>query len=229
MTAIVEFKSVWKTYWMGEVAVHALRDLSLLFEKGEYVAIMGSSGSGKSTLLNLLGCLDRPSRGAYLLGDTDVSTLDDDALSDIRSTRIGFIFQSYNLIQQLTVVENIEVPLFYQGWSEHDSAERARELAHRVGLGGRLGHRPAELSGGQQQRVAIARALASDPLILLADEPTGNLDSNTGKEIMDLLDSLHAQGRNIIVVSHDPAIAQHAQRVIVLADGQVAEERRGGR
>lgn len=229
MTAIVEFKEVWKTYWMGEVAVHALRDLSMVFEKGEYVAIMGSSGSGKSTLLNLLGCLDRPSRGTYLLGDTDVSTLDDDALSDIRSTRIGFIFQSYNLIQQLTVVENIEVPLFYQGWSEHDSAERARELAHQVGLGGRTGHRPTELSGGQQQRVAIARALASDPLILLADEPTGNLDSNTGKEIMDLLDSLHAQGRNIIVVSHDPAIAQHAQRVVVLADGQIAEERRGGK
>ena len=227
--AIVELRDIWKTYRMGEVDVHALRGINLTFPQGQYAAIMGPSGSGKSTILNLLGCLDRPTRGTYLLGDTDVSTMPDDELSEVRSRRIGFIFQSYNLIQQLTVVENIEVPLYYQGWSEHESAERARELAERVGLGGRLSHRPTELSGGQQQRVAIARALASDPLFLLADEPTGNLDSKTGMEIMALLDSLHEQGKNIIAVSHDEGIAVHAERVLVLADGQVVEERRGGK
>ena len=227
--ATVELNDIWKTYRMGDVEVHALRGLSVEIARGEYVSIMGPSGSGKSTLLNVLGCLDRPSRGAYFLGEEDVSTLSDDALSEVRSRQIGFIFQSYNLIPQLTVVENIEIPLYYQGWSEHDSAERATQLAERVGLANRLTHRPTELSGGQQQRVAIARALASDPLFLLADEPTGNLDSETGKEIMQLLDDLHNQGKNIIMVTHDDDVADHAERVIILSDGSIADERRGRR
>jgi len=224
---ILELNDVWKTYRMGEVEVHALREVTLSFQKGEYVAIMGPSGSGKSTMLNLLGCLDRPTKGTYRLGGENISTLSDNQLSEVRSRKIGFIFQSYNLIPQLTVIENIEVPLYYQGWSEHDSAARARELAERVGLGERLGHRPTELSGGQQQRVAIARALAGDPLFLLADEPTGNLDSKTGVEIMDLLDDLHAQGKNIVTVTHDEYVAKHAERIVHLADGRIANEERG--
>jgi len=223
---IVVLEDVWKTYRMGSVQIHALCGLNLRIEEREYVAVMGPSGSGKSTLLNVLGCLDRPTKGAYFLGGEDVSALSDDELSEIRSRRIGFIFQSYNLIPQLTVMDNIELPLFYQGWSEEASRERAREMAERVGLGDRLTHRPTELSGGQQQRVAIARALAPDPLILLADEPTGNLDSATGQEIMSLLDDLKRQGRNIIVVTHDESVASHAERVIRLADGHVASEHR---
>ena len=224
---ILELNDIWKTYRMGEVEVHALREVTLSFQKGEYAAIMGPSGSGKTTLLNILGCLDLPTRGAYRLGGENISTLSDNQLSEVRSRKIGFIFQSYNLIPQLTVIENIEVPLYYQGWSEHDSSARARELAERVGLGERIGHRPTELSGGQQQRVAIARSLAGDPLFLLADEPTGNLDSKTGVEIMDLLDDLHAQGKNIITVTHDVYVAKHAERIIHLADGRIAKEERG--
>jgi len=222
--AIVELQDVRKTYIMGHVEVHALRGVDLTFDEGDYIAIMGPSGSGKSTLLNLLGCLDRPSAGKYILGGEDVSRMNDDELSDVRSRRIGFIFQSYNLIAQLSVIENIEVPLYYQGWSEHESYARAAELAERVGLADRADHRPSELSGGQQQRVAVARALASDPLILLADEPTGNLDSKTGLEIMELLDALHAQGKTIISVTHDEGIARHSHRVIRLADGRVDRE-----
>lgn len=214
---------------MGENEVHALHDVTLAFEKGEYAAIMGPSGSGKSTMLNLLGCLDLPTRGTYRLGSEDVSMLTDDELSDVRSRKVGFIFQSYNLIPQLTVIENIEVPLYYQGWSERDSAARARELAERVGLANRTNHRPTELSGGQQQRVAVARALASDPIFLLADEPTGNLDSATGHEIMDLLNDLHKQGKNIIMVTHDEYVAEHADRIIHLADGKIAKETAGKR
>ena len=224
--AIVELRDIWKTYRMGDTEVHALRGLTMTIDKGEFVAIMGASGSGKSTLLNLLGCLDRPSSGAYLLGEQDVSTLSDDQLSDIRSRSIGFIFQSYNLIPQLNVIENIEIPLYYQGWSEHDSADRARELASQVGLATRFSHRSTELSGGQQQRVAIARALASNPLILLADEPTGNLDSATGAEIMEILRRLHAQGKNIIMVTHEDHVAGAADRIIRLADGRIASESR---
>jgi len=223
---LVEFRNLRKTYTMGAVEVHALRGIDLRFEEGEYIAIMGPSGSGKSTLLNLLGCLDRPTSGTYLLGDEDVSALSDDQLSEIRSSRIGFVFQSYNLIAQLSVVENIEVPLYYQGWSERDSFARASELAAMVGLSDRLGHRPAELSGGQQQRVAIARSLANDPLILLADEPTGNLDSTTGHEILELLDDLNDRGKTLILVTHEDFVAQHAQRVIHLADGRVDREER---
>jgi len=224
---ILELTDIWKTYRMGEIEVHALREVTVSFQKGEYAAIMGPSGSGKSTMLNLLGCLDLPTRGAYRLGGENISTLSDNQLSEVRSRKIGFIFQSYNLIPQLTVIENIEVPLYYQGWSERDSSARARELAERVGLGDRIDHRPTELSGGQQQRVAIARSLAGDPLFLLADEPTGNLDSKTGVEIMELLDDLHAQGKNIITVTHDEYVAKHAERIIHLADGRIANEERG--
>src|SRR5947209_8757795 len=177
---IVELRDIRKTYQMGMVTVHALRGVTFEIMPGDYVSIMGPSGCGKSTLLNLLGCLDRPSTGHYILGGDDVSQIDDDHLSNIRSTRLGFVFQSYNLIRHLTVVENIEVPLYYQGWPEEESRAVAVQLAKRVGLEHRLDHKPFELSGGQQQRVAIARALVNDPLLILADEPTGNLDSSSG-------------------------------------------------
>jgi putative ABC transport system ATP-binding protein len=209
---------------MGAVVVPALREVSFAIHAGEYVSIMGPSGCGKSTILNLLGCLDRPSAGRYLLGGDDVSQLDDDALSATRGARLGFIFQSYNLIQQLTVVENIEVPLYYQGLSEHESRTRARELAERVGLNHRLDHKPFELSGGQQQRVAIARALVNDPLIVLADEPTGNLDSTSGVEILAVFDQLNQQGKTLILVTHDPNVSSHAHRTIRLRDGQIESD-----
>ena len=226
---IVEFRSVGKTYRMGDSEVHALQDVTLSFGEGEYIAIMGSSGSGKSTMLNLLGCLDRPSSGQYLLGGEDVSQLPDDQLSEMRGAKIGFIFQSYNLIGQLTLLDNIEIPLYYRGWSEKASRERAVAMAEKVGLSQRLRHRPTELSGGQQQRVAIARALAGEPLILLADEPTGNLDSTTGRDILALLDGLPESGKTLIIVTHDESVAQHAHRILHLADGRVVRERRGGR
>jgi len=221
---IAHVDEVRKVYQMGAVAVEALRGVSIEFRQGEYVAIMGPSGCGKSTLLSLLGCLDRPSSGRYFLGGDDVSTMDDNTLSTIRGTRIGFIFQSYNLIQQLSVLENIEVPLYYQGCPEDESRGIARELAKLVGLGDRASHRPYELSGGQQQRVAIARALANDPLILLGDEPTGNLDSSSGAEILTLFDQLHDAGKTIISVTHDPGVAERAQRVIRLRDGVVEDD-----
>lgn len=220
---VVQTEKLSKTYQMGPVQIPALLDVDLTIEAGRYVAIMGPSGSGKSTLLNLLGCLDRPSSGRYQLGGKDVSTLDDDELSLIRGKRIGFVFQSYNLIGQLNVIENIELPMYYQGMSEHKSAERARELAAMVGLGERFGHLPAQLSGGQQQRVAVARALANDPVIILADEPTGNLDSASGAEILELLSDLHRQGKTLIIVTHDTQIAARAQKVIYLLDGQIKQ------
>ncbi len=223
-TPIVRFEEVRKTYQMGLVVVEALRGVSIDIQAGEYISIMGPSGCGKSTLLNLLGCLDRPTSGRYDLGGQDVSQLDDDALSAIRGERLGFVFQSYNLIQQLTVVENIEVPLFYQGLPEEESRQRAIELATRVGLENRIDHKPYELSGGQQQRVAIARALVNDPLVILADEPTGNLDSNSGKEILGILDDLHDRGKTLIVVTHDDSIARRASRTIRLRDGIVESD-----
>ncbi len=223
-TPIVQFDAVSKTYRMGAVVVPALHEVSFAIHAGEYVSIMGPSGCGKSTILNLLGCLDRPSAGRYLLGGDDVSQLDDDALSATRGARLGFIFQSYNLIQQLTVVENIEVPLYYQGLPEHESRARARELAGRVGLDHRLDHKPFELSGGQQQRVAIARALVNDPLIVLADEPTGNLDSASGVEILAVFDQLNDQGKTLILVTHDPNVSSHARRTIRLRDGQIESD-----
>ena len=221
--AIAEFQEVWKTYEMGDTLLHALRGVSFALEQGEMVAIMGPSGSGKSTLLNLLGCLDTPSDGRYLLGGRDVSTMTDDELSDVRAREIGFVFQSYNLITQLNVVENIEIPLYYQGMSEHESYVRAVEMAERVGLGHRLTHVPTELSGGERQRVGIARALASLPLIVLADEPTGNLDTRTGQQILDLLHELNRGGVTMIVVTHDPRVAATTQRSLHLVDGQLTD------
>jgi len=213
-----------KTYRLGNrLEVHALRGVSLDFQDGDFVAIMGASGSGKSTLLNLLGCLDHPTSGQYFLAGRDVSRLDDRALSSIRSRYIGFIFQSYNLIPQLTVLENIQVPLSYQRREVPGGRERAIRLARLVGLGDRLHHRPSELSGGQQQRVAIARSIVNNPHIILADEPTGNLDSATGAEIMDLLESLNRAGRTIIMVTHEPDIAARAHRIVRLRDGRIAD------
>jgi len=223
---IVQFDNVRKTYQMGLVTVEALRGVSLEIQTGEYVCIMGPSGCGKSTMLNLLGCLDRPTSGRYLLGAQDVSQMDDDALSTVRGTRLGFIFQSYNLIQQLTVVENIEVPLYYQSRPEEESRILAARYATRVGLENRVHHKPFELSGGQQQRVAIARALVNDPLVILADEPTGNLDSTSGVEILKIFDDLHAQGKTIILVTHDENVSRHAHRAIRLRDGQVESDLR---
>jgi putative ABC transport system ATP-binding protein len=227
-TAIVELEQVRKTYLMGGERLDALGGVSLRFDSGEYVAIMGPSGCGKSTMLNILGCLDRPSEGRYLLGGEDVSQFDDDQLSSKRGADLGFIFQSYNLIQQLTVVENIEVPLYYQGMAESESRRRAIALAERVGLGQRLNHRPYELSGGQQQRVGIARALVNDPLVILADEPTGNLDSTSGADILRLLDELHSQGKTIIMVTHDPDIGRRATRLVRLRDGKLESDVRQG-
>ncbi|MBN1795634.1 MAG: ABC transporter ATP-binding protein [Sedimentisphaerales bacterium] len=225
---VVKIEKMCKTYQMGEVLLHALRELDLTIEQGEYLAIMGPSGSGKSTLLNMLGCLDKPSSGLYFLGGSDVSSMDDAELSQIRGQRIGFIFQSYNLIAQLNVIENIELPMFYQGFSRSESMTRAKELAEMVGLGDRLGHRPTELSGGQQQRVAIARALSNDPVIILADEPTGNLDSKSGTEILGILDDLHEKNKTLVIVTHDDHIAQHARRTIHLLDGQIERDYRNG-
>ena len=219
--AVVLLEAVWRSYRLGDQTVHALSGVDLRIDAGEYVAIMGPSGSGKSTLLNVLGLLDRATGGRYLLGGRDVGDLDDDELSLERGRRLGFVFQSYNLIPQLDVVENVEVPMFYAGVPEREARERAEALATRMGLGARLHHRPTELSGGQQQRVAIARSLANDPLVLLADEPTGNLDSRTGLEILGLLDELHASGKTLVVVTHDPSVAARADRVVHMRDGKV--------
>ncbi|QBG47095.1 ABC transporter ATP-binding protein [Verrucomicrobia bacterium S94] len=219
--AIVELKNAVKEYVNGALRVTAMKGINLRIDRGEYAVIMGASGSGKSTCLNVLGCLDRLSSGTYQLGGQDVSDLDDDELSEIRSKRLGFIFQSYNLIPQLNVLENIEVPLFYQGVHEAEARVQAKKLAKRMGLEKRLGHKPMELSGGQQQRVAIARSLVCDPLLMLADEPTGNLDSKTGNEILELLDELHAEGKTIVMVTHDDEIAHRAQRVVRFLDGNI--------
>jgi len=220
-SAVARFENITKVYHMGAESVHALDGVSVEFGRGNFWAIMGASGSGKSTMLNLLGCLDRPSSGSYMLNDRTVANLDDDALSDIRLKNIGFVFQSFNLIPQLTVRENIELPLFYLGTEAENSAERATELAEIVGLSDRLKHRPTELSGGQRQRVAIARALANDPPIILADEPTGNLDTATGVQIMQLLFSLNERGKTIIMVTHEPDIAHYAGRQLHMRDGRV--------
>jgi putative ABC transport system ATP-binding protein len=223
MAPIVELKNVVKEYANGSLKVTALRGISLQIHPGEYAVIMGPSGCGKSTMLNLLGCLDRITAGQYLLGGEDISEFSDEQLSEIRSRRIGFIFQSYNLIPQLNVLENIEVPLFYQGVSESNARERAEALAERMGLSDRLKHKPMELSGGQQQRVAIARSLVADPILMLADEPTGNLDSKTGREILELIDELNAEGKTIVMVTHDDEVAERAQREIRVFDGEIVE------
>ena len=214
-------RDVTKVYRLGGQDVKALAGVTLEFKQGDFVAIIGSSGSGKSTLLNLLGCLDRPTTGHYLLGGHDVATLSDEDLSRVRGRYLGFVFQSYNLIQQLSVVENIMVPLSYQTPIRPDGRELSTKLATLVGLAGRLDHRPSQLSGGQQQRVAIARALVNNPHVILADEPTGNLDTATSNEIMDLLDVLNNTGRTIVMVTHEPDIAERAKTVITLRDGLI--------
>lgn len=221
---VASVQNIRKTYQMGALSVQVLHGIDLEFLAGDYISIMGPSGCGKSTFMNILGCLDRPTEGTYLLGGEDTSVMDDNALSEIRGARLGFIFQSYNLIQQLTVQENIELPMFYQGFSESECARRATTLAERVGLGERLHHKPFELSGGQQQRVAIARALVNDPLVILADEPTGNLDSRSGAEILNLFDELHQQGKTLIMVTHSDELAERSWRQIRLRDGRVESD-----
>ena len=222
---IIRLEGIEKRYLLGgEVEVRALRGVDLVVEPGSYVAIMGPSGSGKSTMLNLLGCLDRPTAGRYFLGGTDVSQMPDDELSVARGKKIGFIFQSYNLIAQLTVIENIQVPLIYQGRDIRVCQEHCIQLAELVGLGDRLHHRPNQLSGGQQQRVAVARSLVNDPLMILADEPTGNLDSRTGQEVLDMIDSLNVRGKTIVLVTHDERVATRAHRVIHMRDGLIERE-----
>ncbi|MFN0135233.1 MAG: ABC transporter ATP-binding protein [Phycisphaerae bacterium] len=224
--AIVKLDAIQKIYRKPntDVQVHALRGVSFSILPGEYVAIIGASGSGKSTLMNILGCLDRPTAGRYVLDGDDISALDDERLSDVRGKRIGFIFQSFNLIPSQTVLENLETPMFYQGVPPRERRDKAIAGAERLGLGDRLDHKPTELSGGQQQRVAIARSLMNDPVLLLADEPTGNLDSTTGKLILQLLDELNGAGVTIVMVTHDPNVAARCKRVIEMRDGEVARD-----
>jgi putative ABC transport system ATP-binding protein len=227
MPALVRVVDLVKNYYLGDVTVNVLRGLNLSFDEGDFVALMGPSGSGKSTLMNILGCLDRPTSGNYFLRSDDVAQMSDDELSEVRSSYLGFIFQAYNLLPQYTVVENIELPLVYQGVPINEQTEaRCIALAQMVGLGTRLDHRPLQLSGGQQQRVAIARSLVNDPQLILADEPTGNLDSKTSDEIMTMLTELNRAGKTIIMVTHENDIAAWARRVIWLRDGQVMSDTR---
>ncbi len=221
---LLELDGVSRRYKMGSEIIHALREVSFKVHRGEYVAIIGTSGSGKSTLLNLLGCLDTPTEGAYRLRGRDVRGLDDDALSDLRNREIGFIFQTFQLLPRTTALENVELPLVYRGMGRSKRREQARRALERVGLGKRMNHRPNELSGGQRQRVAIARALCAEPTILLADEPTGNLDSTTGRDILGLFEQLHAAGNTIILVTHEPTIAARCPRAIRLSDGQIVHD-----
>ena len=221
---VIHTDDLWKTYEMGTEQVHALRGINMEIHKGEYVAIMGPSGSGKSTLMNLIGCLDTPSKGLYYLAGRLVSELDDDELAYIRNKEIGFVFQTFNLLPRATSLHNVELPLIYNGTPAEERLERANKALAQVDLANRAHHRPNELSGGQRQRVAIARALVNQPSILLADEPTGNLDSQTGEEIMNLFARLHEQGNTIILVTHEQDIAAHAHRVIRLRDGKVEKD-----
>jgi putative ABC transport system ATP-binding protein len=222
--ALIETRDLWKTYVMGDEQIHALRGVAIGIEGGEYVAIMGPSGSGKSTLMNLIGCLDTPTKGSYLLNGKEVASMNDDELARIRNEEIGFVFQTFNLLPRATALHNVELPLVYAGVPGKVRQERARAALEKVELTQRASHRPNELSGGQRQRVAIARALVNDPSILLADEPTGNLDSKTGLEIMNLFDRLHDGGNTIILVTHEADIAAHAHRVIHIRDGQVEKD-----
>ena len=221
---LIETRDLWKTYQMGDEEIHALRGVSISIERGEYVAIMGPSGSGKSTLMNLIGCLDTPSKGTYLLNGKEASQMNDNELARIRNEEIGFVFQTFNLLPRATALHNVELPLVYAGISKKDRLDRAKAALEKVELTPRMYHRPNELSGGQRQRVAIARALVNNPSILLADEPTGNLDSKTGVEIMSLFDRLHQGGNTIILVTHEADIAMHAHRVIAIRDGSVERD-----
>ncbi len=222
--ALIETKNLWKTYVMGSEKVHALSGVSMQIQKGEYVAIMGPSGSGKSTLMNLIGCLDTPTEGEYLLNTKPVSHMNDDELANIRNREIGFVFQTFNLLPRATALHNVELPLIYNGTASKEREVKAKRALERVELTERMYHKPSELSGGQRQRVAIARALVNSPSLLLADEPTGNLDSKTSIEIMRLFDELHSQGNTIILVTHERDIALHAHRVLSILDGQIATD-----
>jgi putative ABC transport system ATP-binding protein len=221
---IIETRDLWKTYVMGSEEIHALRGVNIIIESGEYVAIMGPSGSGKSTLMNLIGCLDTPSKGSYLLNGKQVSEMNDNELARIRNEEIGFVFQTFNLLPRASALHNVELPLIYAGVPAKDRQERAKDALKKVELEERMMHKPNELSGGQRQRVAIARALVNNPSILLADEPTGNLDSKTGVEIMALFERLHTGGNTIVLVTHEADIAAHAHRVIHIRDGQVERD-----
>jgi putative ABC transport system ATP-binding protein len=221
---MIATEDLWKTYDMGSEQVHALRGINLQIQRNEYVAIMGPSGSGKSTLMNLIGCLDSPSKGQYWLNQQLVSELDDDELARIRNKEIGFVFQTFNLLARATSLHNVELPLIYAGIPAEERAERAKAALTSVGMGDRMSHKPNELSGGQRQRVAIARALVNKPAIILADEPTGNLDSQTGNEIMALFDRLHAEGNTIVLVTHEHDIAEYAHRIVSIRDGVVAKD-----
>ena len=225
---IIKLVDVRKSYQMGSLTSHVVQGISLNIYPGEYVCIMGPSGCGKSTLLNMLGCLDQPTSGDYFLGGKNVAHLNDDDLSEVRCSNLGFIFQSYNLIQQLTVLENIAVPLYYRGAADKEMRQKAEKLAAQVGLSHRLNHKPNELSGGQQQRVAIARALVNDPLVILADEATGNLDSKSGQEILGIFDELNSQGKTLVFVTHDERMVQRCKRIVRIEDGVVAKDFAGG-
>jgi putative ABC transport system ATP-binding protein len=227
--SLIELSDIYKVYDMGAEKVHALNGVDLRVERGEYVAIMGSSGSGKSTLMNLLGCLDTPSSGSYVLNGTAVQDLDDTQLAAIRNKEIGFVFQTFNLLSRTDALHNVELPLVYAGLSRAERRDRARQALERVGLGSRMTHQPNELSGGQRQRVAIARALVNQPSILLADEPTGNLDSATSEDIMRLFDELHQSGNTVVLVTHEPDIAEHAWRKVMLRDGKVIADQKTAR
>src|SRR6187397_2038610 len=222
--AIIETRDLWKTYVMGSEEIHALRGVNIQIERGEYVAIMGPSGSGKSTLMNLIGCLDTPSKGAYMLNGKQVSEMNDDELARIRKEEIGFVFQTFNLLPRASALHNVELPLIYAGVPAKTRRERASQALDKVELSDRKHHRPNELSGGQRQRIAISRALVNNPSILLADEPTGNLDSKTGQEIMALFEDLANKGNTIIVVTHEEEIAQHARRIVRIRDGLIASD-----
>ena len=221
MGALIEFRDVCKFYQMGDTTVKAANHISFQIQKGEFVAIVGQSGSGKSTCMNIIGCLDVPTSGAYLLDGQDVGQMNKNQLAEIRNKMLGFIFQQYNLLPKLTLLENVEVPLLYAGMPRSERHERAKIALEMVGLGNKLRHKPAQLSGGQQQRVSIARALAGDPAVILADEPTGALDSHTGREVLTMLQQLHAAGNTVVLITHDNSIAVQAQRIIRLEDGQV--------